>query len=317
MTPDVSNAPPLSICKLILKDLGFIDPGVSATYIVTVTLDQSIIDSAQELYNQVTANIEFVTPSGLTVTMTSVSDDPSTPAKNDPTFTNLDNLKGIEVIKEVQSISDTNGNSLTDAGDVITYKATIKNIGQTNLADFEITDILQTSTGTKTIQISDPLVGIGQNYFDYSWVIEDNQYGWLKDGNITASSNGDDNYGSIPYKIVDYYGATNSWNYSYYIDGTFTFPYNQLPNSGTTNNNDDRHTYMHYLYSNNDDDAYVYKNMRLKPNTTYTISVYGKKNAAAIAPWHFVIHDGMDTNYNWADAIKSQDFELEQTTISQ
>ena len=26
-----------------------------------------------------------------------------------------------------------------------------------------------------------------------------------------------------------------------------------------------------------DDDAYVYKNMRLKPNTTYTISVYGKK----------------------------------------
>ena len=62
------------------------------------------------------------------------------------------------------------------------------------------------------------------------------------------------------------------------------------------------------------DDDYVYKTMRLKPNTTYTISVYGKKTSATVAPWHFVIHDGMDTNYNWADAIKSQDFELEQTT---
>ena len=126
---------------------------------VTLTLDQSIIDSAQELYNQVTADIEFVTPSGLTVTMTSVSDDPSTPAEDDPTFTNLDNLKGIEVIKEVESITDTNGNNLTDAGDVITFKATINNTGQTNLEDFELTDILQTSTGTKTIQINDPVVG--------------------------------------------------------------------------------------------------------------------------------------------------------------
>ena len=87
---------------------------------------------------------------------------------------------------------------------------------------------------------------------------------------------------------------------------------------GVTNNSNDDHTYMWYLYvySNNDDDDYVYKTMRLKPNTTYTISVYGKKTAATIAPWHFVIHDGMDTNYNWADAIKSQDFELEQTNIS-
>ena len=172
MSPDVTNATPLILQADPQR--GYIDPGVSATYIVTVTLDQSIIDSAQELYNQVTANIEFVTPSGLTVTMTSVSDDPSTPAVNDPTFTNLDNLKGIEVIKEVQSITDTNGNCLTDAGDVIKYKATINNIGQTNLADFEITDILQTSTGTKTIQINDPLVGKGQNYFDYSWSIDDN-----------------------------------------------------------------------------------------------------------------------------------------------
>ena len=116
--------------------------------------------------------------------MTNVSDDPSTPAENDPTFTNLDNLKGIEVIKEVESITDTNGNNLTDAGDVITYKATINNTGQTNLEDFELTDILETSTGTKTIQINEPIVAKGQNYFDRSWAIEDNSYGWSETGNI-------------------------------------------------------------------------------------------------------------------------------------
>ena len=172
MTPDVSSAPPLSINAD--PRCGVLDPGVSATYMVTVTLDQSIIDSAQELYNQVTANIEFVTPSGLTVTMTSVSDDPSTPAVNDPTFTNLDNLKGIEVVKEVKQITDTNSNGQNDAGDVIKYEVTLTNSGQTNLADFEITDILQTSTGTKSIEV-DPFIGKSQNYFWYSWSIDDNE----------------------------------------------------------------------------------------------------------------------------------------------
>ena len=75
---------------------------------------------------------------------------------------------------------------------------------------------------------------------------------------------------------------------------------------------------MHYVYvDGNDasyDDKYVFKTMKLKPNTTYTISVYGKKSAATIAPWHFVIHDGRDNTYNWADAIKSPDIELDQTT---
>ena len=74
--------------------------------------------------------------------MSSTSDDPSTPAVNDPTFTNLDNLKGIEVEKKVKQITDTNSNGQNDAGDVIKYEVTLTNIGQTNLADFEITDIL-------------------------------------------------------------------------------------------------------------------------------------------------------------------------------
>ena len=59
-SPDVTNAPPI-LPETDPRET-FIAPGVAATYMVTITLDQSIIDSAQELYNQVTANVQFVTP---------------------------------------------------------------------------------------------------------------------------------------------------------------------------------------------------------------------------------------------------------------
>ena len=307
-TPDVSAAPPL-LLSADPQD-SYIDPGVSATYIVTLTLDQSIIDSAQELYNQVTADIEFVTPSGVTVTMTSVSDDPSTPQQDDPTYTNLDNLKGIEVIKEVESITDSNGNNLTDAGDVVTYKVTINNTGQTNLEDFELTDVLQTSTGTKTIQIKDPIVARGQNYFWYSWAIDDNNWGWTDSGSIEAWENNDNAIGGIPYHLLNY----DNSNYVYdTMEGNNT----TRPSSGVTIANYDTRTRPWSVYTNGTseayDDDYVYKTMRLKPNTTYTISVYGRKTNGNNAPFRFVIHDGRDNTYNWADAIKSDEIQLDQT----
>ena len=149
-----------------------------------------------------------------------------------------------------------------------------------------------------------------QNYFDYSWYIEKSSYGWSSVGNISAGTHYHTNYGSIPYHIVDY-------NSSSYVYNTLT-SYDPLPTSGITANSYDDHTRMHYLYVNGTnasyDDDYVYKLMRLKPNTTYTISVYGKKSSATVAPWHFVIHDGRDNVYNWADAIKSPDIELDQST---
>ena len=267
-SPDVSNATPLYM-SADPRDSS-IEPGVSATYIVTLTLDQSIIDAAQELYNQVTADIEFVTPSGLPVTMTSLSDDPSTAAEDDPTFTNLDNLKGIEVLKEVESITDTNGNNLTDAGDVITFKATINNTGQTNLEDFEITDILQTSTGTKTIQISDPLIGKGQNYFWYSWAVDDNGWDWSEVGSVEASETNDNAIGGIPYHLLNYGNSS-------YVYDTMEGYNTTRPSSGVTRADYDTRTRPWYVYTNGNgatyDDDYVYKTMRLKPNTTYTISV--------------------------------------------
>ena len=119
---------------------------------------------------------------------------------------NLDNLKGIEVIKEVKQITDTNSNGQNDAGDVIKYEVTLTNTGQINLVDFEISDILQTSTGTKSIEV-DPFIGKSQNYFWYLWSIDDNNWDWSESEDIWKSDS-DNNYGSIPYKLVDH-GSTS------------------------------------------------------------------------------------------------------------
>ena len=89
------------------------------------------------------------------------------------------------------------------------------------------------------------------------------------------------------------------------------------PSSGITRADWDQRTRPWYVYTNGTseayDDDYVYKTMRLKPNTTYTISVYGRKTNTTNAPFRFVIHDGMDSVYNWADAIKSDEIQLDQT----
>ena len=114
-----------------------------------------------------------------------------------------------------------------DAGDVIKYEVTLTNTGQTNLADFEITDILQTSTGTKSIEV-DPYIGKSQNYFWYSWSIDDNEWNWSESGSIGGYQVSDNNYGSIPYKLVNHNG-------SYAVQ--YTFPtYNTLPSQGVTTN---------------------------------------------------------------------------------
>ena len=55
-------------------------PGAGATYQVTLTLTQGIVDKHQVLVNSVTATGTFVTPAGVSLQATSTSDDPLTAA---------------------------------------------------------------------------------------------------------------------------------------------------------------------------------------------------------------------------------------------
>ena len=73
-----------------------------ATFLVTLTLDSTIVDNHQTLVNTVTATGLFTT--GVTLQATSTSDDPSTPV-DDPTIINLTVTPSIEITKTA-SVTD-------------------------------------------------------------------------------------------------------------------------------------------------------------------------------------------------------------------
>ncbi len=67
---------------------------------------------------------------------------------NDPTVQLLAQTGGIKLTKTIGSVTDTNGNSITDAGDVIHYVFTVENTGVVTLAPVTITDPKVSVVGT-------------------------------------------------------------------------------------------------------------------------------------------------------------------------
>jgi uncharacterized repeat protein (TIGR01451 family) len=65
----------------------------------------------------------------------------------DPTVTYLANAPSIGLVKTVSSITDSNNNSLNDAGDVINYSFTVINTGNAALSNITISDPNATVTG--------------------------------------------------------------------------------------------------------------------------------------------------------------------------
>ena len=121
--------------------IGILAPGVGATYQVTLTLTQDIVDNHQTLVNTVTATGAFTTPAGVTLQASSTSDDPSTAAVDDPTIINLTVTPSIEITKTA-SVTDVDSSGGVSIGDKITYTITISNTGETPLNNINITDTL-------------------------------------------------------------------------------------------------------------------------------------------------------------------------------
>ena len=74
-------------------------PGVGATYQVTLTLTQGIVNNHQVLVNSVTATGTLVTRAGVSLQATSTSDDPLTAQQDDPTIISLVVTPSVEITK--------------------------------------------------------------------------------------------------------------------------------------------------------------------------------------------------------------------------
>ena len=97
--------------------LDSLEPGVGATYQVTLTLIADIVNNHQVLVNTVTATGVFVTPGGNSLQATSTSDDPLTAQQDDPTIISLVVTPSVEITKTA-SVTDVDASGTTSIGDI-------------------------------------------------------------------------------------------------------------------------------------------------------------------------------------------------------
>jgi large repetitive protein len=113
----------------------------STTFTASYVIAAADVD-AGGVSNQATAT--GISPAGAVVS--DLSDEASI-SEDDPTFTPIGQAPAIALIKSVGSITDSNGNGLTDAGDVINYAFNVTNTGNVPLSNVSLTDPLVAVTG--------------------------------------------------------------------------------------------------------------------------------------------------------------------------
>ncbi|PYF76563.1 DUF7507 domain-containing protein [Pedobacter nutrimenti] len=138
----LSNTGNVTLKNIVLTDAGAdpgsisgvpttLAPGTSVTLSATYTLKQADVD-AGSYSNQ--AAVTAVTPGGTSVSVPG-SDDPNTPAPNDPTVVTISPAGSMSLTKALAT-----GTSVSKAGDVINYSIVIKNTGNVTLSNFVLTD---------------------------------------------------------------------------------------------------------------------------------------------------------------------------------
>ena len=121
---------------------GILKPQETANYTVQYTVTQDAIN-AGGVSNQATA--DAITPSGITIS--AISDDPTTTDAEDPTITTISGVLDLEVIKTA-TIQD-NGDDEDGVGDVVQYTISVKNTGNLTL-DVTLVDELEDLKGNPT-----------------------------------------------------------------------------------------------------------------------------------------------------------------------
>ena len=110
-------------------------PGATQTFTATYQLTATDV-ATHQVTNQATASGVYG-PTTDRSPINQLSNDPATPAVNDSTVTPL---PGIAIVKPVPSVTDSNANGYTDAGDVINYSFRLTNTGLTALTGVYVRD---------------------------------------------------------------------------------------------------------------------------------------------------------------------------------
>ena len=174
-------------------------------------------------------------------------------------------------------VSDTNSNGLNDVGDVINYTVVVTNTGGLPITFTSVDDQYTNGSETKNLTLNwsssstETIVTSTENLFYYSNRVDDSDYQW----NEQNGNNGSPEY---------------QWGYppgvEYYFDSSSGVSYSEVDYVFTTNGFGT--TRSPYQYSNTDPKVskysrisnqnvvgyYVYEDISLEANTTYTVSVY-------------------------------------------
>ncbi|MDG2396558.1 MAG: hypothetical protein P8M03_02770, partial [Flavobacteriaceae bacterium] len=301
--------------------LGYFDPrstnlpiGAVATFTTTLTLTQDVLNQANTLMNSVDLIGSYITPGGISGTVTATSDDNDDTDGNtvdDPTETPLNNTAGVSLTK-TYSVSDQNANGITDVGDIITYSLNVSNTGNVSLSTLSVTDTLSNLDGDliQASNISSMTVAGSKNYFKYSNYLIVNNNSYWKNQNSHSNQNyhwQNWNPGNLKY----YFSTASGRNYSD-VDNFFT-----TEGFGITPT-DDIQAGEGYLYSgrvagnssysNTTDLAvrknnYYFQDITLEPGTTYTISGWlARGNSGSVSryddPFYFMYMHGTSHNVN-------------------
>ncbi len=123
-------------------------PGITdSSYTATYAITQVDIDAGHH-DNQ--AKVNANAPSGPLAPQFS---DFADPKQHRPTIVPIAATPAIALLKQVTSITDTNGNGRHDVGDVIHYQFTIKNTGNVQLTSVLVTDPLMPGAPTKPLDV--------------------------------------------------------------------------------------------------------------------------------------------------------------------
>ena len=195
----VTNTGPTALTEVTITDalpdititgnpIATLVPGAtdSTTISATYAVKQADLDAGRITNSAVVTGNYGTDSNGNPVSVTDTSGSSNT--NDNPNVTPLAQTPQVRLLKNFASIADTNSNTVTDAGDTVTFVFTVSNVGNVALTNVTVTDPLISGIATPGLVLA--IGSIDSNYFSGTYVLkqEDVDRGYLQN---SATASGD------------------------------------------------------------------------------------------------------------------------------